>query len=79
MTVNNTIALAASDQCTPINPPNTPTVKPLKAFNPMLAMANNPINRPRSGGGERNWTIVCPMDENVRFNTPAVKRSDKDR
>ena len=56
--VNKTIALAASDQCTPISPPNTPTVKPLKALSPMLAMANKPISRPRSCGGDSNCTIV---------------------
>ena len=36
----STIALNANDQCTPIKPPTTPTVTPLKALNPMLVIEN---------------------------------------
>jgi hypothetical protein len=52
--VINTIALNASDQWTPIKPPTTPTVKPLKALNPMLAIEYKPIKRPRNSAGERS-------------------------
>ena len=44
-----------------------------------FAMANKPMRRPRSCGGDSSCTIACPMEEKVRFNTPAVKRSSRDR
>ena len=77
--VNNTIALKANDQCTPINPPTTPTVRPLKALRPMLAIEYKPIKRPRMGGGERSWTIVCAIEEKARFKTPAKNSSVSDK
>lgn len=52
--VINTIALSAKDQCTPIKPPTTPTVKPLNALNPMLAIEYKPITRPRNCAGDRS-------------------------
>ena len=48
VTANRIIELSANDQCTPMSPPTTPTVTPLKAFSPLLEVLNNPINRPRS-------------------------------
>ena len=51
---SNTNALPARDQCTPIKPPSTPTVSPLKALSPMLAIEYKPMTRPRNCGGERN-------------------------
>src|ERR1700680_967654 len=51
-------AAAASDQCTPTRPPIRPTVTPLKARNPRLALLNRPSTRPRIGGGALSCTSV---------------------
>src|SRR6267143_1015288 len=44
-------ALKASDQWMPIRLPPRPTVTPLKARSPRLAMANRPMTRPRTSEG----------------------------
>ena len=46
------IAASASDQCTPIRLPRTPTETPPKARKPRLAILNKPITRPRISTGQ---------------------------
>jgi hypothetical protein len=45
----------------------------------MLAIEYKPINRPRSGGGDLNCTIVWAIEEKQRFKSPAAKSSANDK
>ena len=44
---SSAVALNASDQCTPMMPPRTPTVIPENARNPRPDMLYSPMTRPR--------------------------------
>ncbi len=63
---------SASDRCTPIMLPTSPTETPLKARNPKLAMLNKPITRPRKPSGALSCTRVCAMELNDSSKNPAA-------
>ena len=54
VTSSTTAALAASERSTPIHAPSTPTVKPLPARRPSMAVLKRPTTRPRLPAGRQH-------------------------
>ena len=61
-----------SEPWMPIQPPNTPTIKPEPKRNPRADMLNKPMTRPRMGKGAEVCTIVCAVLLDVNSAKPAT-------
>ena len=70
-----TIALSASDHWTLMSAPSTPTVRPLPARRPSIAVLKSPTTAPRTRGGARSWTRAWAIDANAMLNAPAITSS----
>ena len=66
---------SSSDSRMPMNVPRTPTVTPLPARSPSMAVLKRPTTVPRRPAGARICTSVCAIDVNVMLNTPASTSS----
>ena len=66
---------SSSDSRTPMKAPSTPTVMPLPARRPSMAVLKRPTTVPRMAGGARICTSVCAIDVKAMLKIPATTRS----